>query len=204
MGYYRAGFEVTGVDIVPQPNYPFAFHQADALTFDCSDFDVIHVSPPCQGYSLATSFHRGARQKHPLLIETFRELLKKTGKPYVIENVERAKKHMDSYILLCGEMFGLKTYRHRVFESNMQLVAPEHPKHRVKSANPGAIPKEDEYWCVGGHFGQKDRAQREALGIDWMKTVSEIANAIPPVYSQCIGIQIMHILLNEIDMEKIA
>ena len=194
MGFYQAGFEVVGVDIEPQPNYPFEFHQADALTFDLTGFDVVHASPPCPGYSQATSFHRGARKKHPLLIPAFRERLQAAGCLYVIENVEKAKPHMHNPVLLCGEMFGLRTYRHRLFESNMELYAPDHPEHRVPVAGPGAIAGPGQYWSVGGHFGQKDRAQREALGIDWMQTQDEIANAIPPLYTEWLGIQLIQAL----------
>jgi|SRR5450755_768896 DNA (cytosine-5)-methyltransferase 1 len=191
MGYARAGFEVIGVDLEPQPNYPFTFYQADALTFPLEGFDVVHVSPPCPGYSLATSFHKGAREKHPLLIGVFREWLQASGLPYVIENVERASSHMYCPITLCGNMFGLRTYRHRLFESNVSLQQPEHVAHVIPAAGPGAIARTGEYWSVGGHFGQKERAQREALGIDWMKTVEEIANALPPVYTEWIGRQLI-------------
>jgi len=194
MGFYRAGFEVVGVDIEPQPNYPFEFYQADALTFSLSGFDVVHVSPPCPGYSQATSFHRGARKKHPLLIGVFRERLQASGLLYVIENVEKAKPHMQNPILLCGEMFGLRTYRHRLFESNVALQVPFHPEHVIPVAGPGAIARAGEYWSVGGHFGQKERAQREALGVDWMKTQEEIANAIPPVYGEWVGRQLLQAL----------
>lgn len=194
MGYHRAGFEVVGVDIEPQTNYPFAFQRADALTFDLSGFDAVHVSPPCQGYSLASSFHRGARERHPLLIAAFRERLQASGLPYIIENVERALLDMRNPILLCGEMFGLRTYRHRLFESNMPLYAPDHPPHILHAAKPGAIAGVGEYWSVCGHFGQKERAQKEALGIDWMKTQQEIANAIPPVYTEWLGLQMIQAL----------
>jgi DNA (cytosine-5)-methyltransferase 1 len=194
MGFHRAGFEVVGVDIEPQPNYPFEFHQADALAFSLDGFDVVHVSPPCPGYSQATSFHRRARNKHPLLIGAFRERLQASGCLYVIENVEKAKPHMQEPVLLCGEMFGLRTYRHRLFESNILLQVPVHPEHVIPVAGPGAIARPGEYWSVGGHFGQKERAQREALGIDWMKTQQEIANAIPPVYGEWIGRQLLQAL----------
>lgn len=193
MGYHLAGFEVVGVDLNPQPNYPFQFVQADALTFPLGDFDVVVSSPPCPGYSKATAFHRGARSKHPLFIEPIRERFIASGLPYVIENVEGAPLH--DPLLLCGTMFGLRSIRHRLFESNVSLVVPHHPdlctEHLVKCASPAAIPKGLEYWSIGGHFGQKDRAQREGLGIDWMMTVDEIKNAIPPAYTRWIGVQLM-------------
>jgi DNA (cytosine-5)-methyltransferase 1 len=194
VGYARAGFEVVGVDLEPQPDYPFEFHQADALAFPLAGFDAVVVSPPCPGYSQATSFHRGARARHPLLIGAFRERLQASGLPYVIENVERARAFMRSPILLCGEMFGLRTYRHRLFESNFPLQQPAHPVHRIPVAGPGAIACVGQYWSVGGHFGQKDRAQREALGIDWMHRVEDIANAIPPVYTEWVGLQLLQVL----------
>lgn len=194
VGYARAGFEVVGVDIESQPNYPYTFYQSDALTFDLIGFDVIAVSPPCQGYSQSSYFHKGARAKHPLLIGAFRERLQVSGLPYIIENVEKALLDMRNPILLCGEMFGLRTYRHRLFESNILLYAPYHPPHIMPVAGPGAIARAGEYWSVGGHFGQKERAQREALGIDWMKTTEEIANAIPPIYTEWIGLQVLQAL----------
>lgn len=186
VGYHRVGFEVVGVDIVDQPNYPFEFYRDDALEFDLDGFDVIHVSPPCQGYSLASYFHN-SHKNHPKLINVFRERLKE--KVYVIENVTLAKKDLINPIVLCGEMFGLRVYRHRLFESNIPIKQPKHIKHKHKAAKPGAIPKAGEYWSVGGHFGQKDEAQK-AMGIDWMKRVKEIANAIPPAYTEHIGLQI--------------
>ena len=187
MGYHLAGFEVVGVDIEPQPNYPFTFICADALTFPLDGFDVIHASPPCQRYSFASYFH-GSHVEHPDLIDTVRERLQASGKPYVIENVERSP--VQNAIKLCGTMFGLQVYRHRLFESNILLFQPAHPRHTAKAAKPGAIAGPGEFWCVGGHFGQKDKAQR-AMGINWMKTQSEIANAIPPAYTEFIGKQLM-------------
>lgn len=192
MGYYRAGFDVTGVDIDPQPHYPFRFIQDDGLTIDLEEYDVIHASPPCQGYSQATSFHPGAREKHELLIEPFRARLEESGKPYIIENVERAP--LINGINLCGAMFGLRTYRHRKFESNLLLLQPPHIRHRVRAARPGAIARDDQFWSVGGHFGQKAEAAR-AMGIDWSMSVEELANAIPPAYTEYIGKQLLYQLL---------
>jgi len=194
VGYARAGFEVVGVDIEPQPRYPFEFHQTDALTFPLDGFDVVHVSPPCQGYSSATACVVGAKEKHPLLIPAFRNRLQVSGLPYVIENVERAKRDMQSPILLCGEMFGLRTYRHRLFESNVPLLVPDHPVHVLRAAKMGRLPQCGEYWSIAGHIPRADRAQREALGIDWMKTQDEVSNAIPPVYTEWIGLQLIQAL----------
>jgi DNA (cytosine-5)-methyltransferase 1 len=119
VGYSRAGFEVTGVDIKPMPRYPFAFHQADALEFLAEhghEYDAIHASPPCQRYS------RGSKQSHtghlhPDLIGATRSALLATGRPYVIENVADAYRTLRAGLLLCGAMFpGLRTYRHRLFD----------------------------------------------------------------------------------------
>lgn len=194
MGYHRAGFEVVGVDLEPQPNYPFEFHQADALTFDLSGFDVVAVSPPCQGYSQATACALGAKEKHPLLIGVFRERLQASGLLYVIENVERARPFMQDPILLCGEMFGLRAYRHRLFESNVTLQQPAHPEHILKTAKMGRLPRLGQYWSVAGHIPKARQAQREALGIDWMQTQDEVANAIPPIFTEWVGRQLLQAL----------
>lgn len=190
VGYYRAGFDVVGVDIEPQPNYPFTFYQADAMTFPLNDFDVVHASPPCQRYSQATTFH-GTQENHPDLIEPMRQRLQAWGGPWVMENIERAP--LVKPIKLCGNMFGLRVYRHRLFESNISLQQPRHVKHVLKAAGPGAIAKTGEYWSVGGHFGHKEEAA-VAMGIGWMKTVEELANAIPPVYTEWVGLQLLQAL----------
>ncbi len=86
-GYWRAGFDVVGVDIAPQLRYPFPFLQVDAMELSpqfLAGFDALHASPPCQAYR-----HRNAHD-WPDLVEDVRELLQSTGKPYVIENVDGA------------------------------------------------------------------------------------------------------------------
>ena len=125
MGYYRAGFEVVGVDIKPQPHYPFEFHQADALTYPLDGFDAYHASPPCQrwaGLQDATMHNTGVdvKSKHPDYISTIRQLLIATSKPYVIENV--VKSPLKATVILCGASLGLKGLeRHRKFETNFLL-----------------------------------------------------------------------------------
>jgi DNA (cytosine-5)-methyltransferase 1 len=117
VGYHRAGFEVVGVDINPQPRFPFEFHQGDAIEYireHGHEFDVIHASPPCQRFSEATPMER--RDKHPDLIAPTREAMQATGKPYVIENVENARAELANPVKLCGTMFGLPIWRHRYFE----------------------------------------------------------------------------------------
>ena len=132
MGYHRAGFQVVGVDIKPQPRYPFEFHQADALEYLAqhgAEFDAIHASPPCQAYSEATPMER--RQDHPDLINPTREAILKTGKPFVIENVESARNRLVNPVMLCGSSLGLLIERHRYFEINPQMFILTNPcQHR--------------------------------------------------------------------------
>ena len=145
MGYHRAGFdEIVGVDIAPQPRYPFEFVQADALEFLAEHghgFDAIHASPPCQGYSIMHNLPWLRGRDYPLLILPAIEMLEALGKPYVVENVMGArhgsatlrKRGLEAHGLkagwLCGGMFGLPFYRHRLFATNWFWLAPGHPKH---------------------------------------------------------------------------
>jgi DNA (cytosine-5)-methyltransferase 1 len=143
MGYSRAGFEVVGVDINPQPRYPFEFIQADAMTFPLEGFDAIHASPPCQGYSIMNNLPWNRDRDYPLLLAATRERLLAAGVHYVIENVGGArygaaglvKRGLQEHGLkagfLCGLMFGLPMYRHRYFETNWFWFIPGHPKHRL-------------------------------------------------------------------------
>jgi len=198
VGYHRAGFEVVGVDIKPQPRYPFAFVQADALetlrewTWENEiSFDAIHASPPCQAFTDLKDMHNAIR--HEDLLTPTRELLEATGLPYVIENVEGAP--MSPTVTLCGSSFGLgaegaRLQRHRHFETNWPLLGPP-CAHGVSSRVIGVY---------GGHGRDRRRtvktqdfsteARREAMGIDWM-TGSELSQAIPPAYTELIGHQLM-------------
>ncbi len=190
-GYVLAGFEVTGIDLEPQPRYPYRFIQADMFAFPLDGFEAYHASPHCQRYSSVSLFHPGTREKYPDQIDALRERLQATGKPFVIENVAGSPVRKD--VMLCGAMFGLRTYRHRYFESNVLLFQPDHPRHRTRAADAARIPQGDEYWSICGHFGHKQEAQA-AMGIDWMETPYEIAQAIPPAYTAWVGRQLMEVL----------
>ncbi len=190
MGYHRAGFDVVGVDINPQPHYPFEFHQGDAMTwpldgFSQLEFDAIHASPPCQAYSWSARRWDTPRAD---LVDATRELLQAAGVPWVIENVTGAPLH--DPVMLCGRMFGLSLIRHRLFESSVWLwPSPGHPRHV------GLIGK-GEAVTVAGHGGDNikgngGRKQKQAaMGIDWM-TDEELNQAIPPAYTEWIGAQLL-------------
>lgn len=191
VGYARAGFEVIGCDLFPQPEYPFTFIQTNALEIDFAPYDIIHLSPPCPRFSVATRFNPGKAESHEDLLTPLRVKVLASGKPYILENVVGAPLHKP--IRLCGTMFGLRVYRHRLFESNLPIVAPTHPKHLYRSTRPGRIPQAHEFWCVAGHFGNK-QAAAEVLGVEWMSKRKNISDAIPPAYTYYLGLQAMHVL----------
>jgi DNA (cytosine-5)-methyltransferase 1 len=202
VGYARAGFEVVGVDIKPQPRYPFEFHQADALTFPLDGFDVIHASPPCQAYSVLRRANPGA--EYPELVEPIRARLQESRKPYVIENVPGAP--LKFSLLLCGSMFGLGSgarylQRHRLFETSHLILAPGSCHHvgeaiGVYGGADGSIyirklikKSPGPYVRRGGYQGLKTECA-EAMDIDWM-TRTELTQAIPPAYTEWIGRQLL-------------
>ncbi len=179
MGYHRAGFDVVGVDIKPQPHYPFEFFQRDALDYTASwmsdwcdgpaYFDAIHASPPCQHYANVTRW-RGNQADHPALIGPTRELLQASGLPWVLENVENTP--IDPHYVLCGTMFGLPIRRHRWFETSHALrMTPRACNHQ-----PGDKP----------FIHKQERAYADAMGCEWM-TNREAREAIPPAYTEYIG-----------------
>ena len=212
MGYHRAGFDVVGVDINPQPRYPFAFHQQDAIfalrrlvnrggsTFvhpdgrheflTLADFAAIHASPPCQRFSTMTA----DPDRHPDLIGPIRDSLIATGLPYIIENVPQAP--LVNPVTLCGSAFGLQVRRHRAFESNLPLVGTEcfHAEQGRPVGVYGQHPDRKQHLRPDGtQRGTKATSLghgRRAMGIDWM-TWPELAEAIPPAYTEHIGQQLM-------------
>jgi len=203
MGYHRAGFEVVGVDINPQPRYPFEFHQGDAIHYllqHWREFDAVHASPPCQAYSPLNALPSTKNaDEHPDLLGPTRAALDLTRLPYVIENVMAAPLIKERSIVLCGGMFGLRTYRHRRFESPLLLMAPEHPKHVIRTATRQRRARWDEGWHVSITGDVGTYVGPEAMGIDWMNG-TELSEAIPPAYTELVGLQ----LLEHIAAEAVA
>lgn len=203
MGYHRAGFEVVGVDINPQPRYPFEFHQGDALEFlasgEAEGFDAIHASPPCEHYARIGCVH-GVRGNHPDLIDATRAALIATGLPWVIENVPDAK--IPAAVILCGSHFGLgavgeldgvrrQLRRHRLFEASFAMLS--HPcTHRGEPVGVYGNGGPQRANRNRGYMGSRQE-RRDAMGIDWMDN-NEIRKAIPPAYTQFIGEQLMRVL----------
>jgi DNA (cytosine-5)-methyltransferase 1 len=193
MGYYRAGFDVTGVDIKPQPRYPFEFIQMDAIQAlehaNClSGYTAIHASPPCQDYSKAMRHLSG---DYPRLIEPVRNRLEVAGVPWVIENVEGAplpaQDTLDGAhgVLLCGTMFRLPFWWHRLFETSFPLPAPRGCDHTRQPMNPNRRNR------PGGRTSSAEWSR--ARGTDLMKR-NEAREAIPPAYTEYIG----HALLDHL------
>jgi DNA (cytosine-5)-methyltransferase 1 len=185
-GYAAAGFDVTGVDIKPQPHYPYTFVQADAMTFPLDGYDVIHASPPCQAYSRAAAQWRQRSRHYTDFIGGVREKLAASGIPYVIENVPSAP--LRNAVELCGTMFGLPLYRHRLFEASFVIRVPFHPGHAVPCSPPGHW-QPGTFVSVAGNCAPIELC-RHAMGIDWMNR-DELAEAIPPVYTRHVGMAAM-------------
>lgn len=186
MGYYRAGFDVVGVDIAPQPRYPFEFHQADALEYLAEhgyEFDAIHASPPCQAYSMAGQQWRSAGKVYADLVQPTRELLDKIGKPYVIENVPGSPLH--NPVTLNGPLFKMRVRRTRLFETSFPMPLTLRPPEEPSTFRMGRPVLEGDVITPVGHFSNIDYARR-VMDVAWM-TGKEITQAIPPAYTEYIG-----------------
>lgn len=205
MGYHMAGFEVEGLDIDPQPNYPFRFFQGDALTINPRKirrrYQAVVASPPCLGYTTLAA--RYPHINHDKLIPATRDLLEEIGLPYIIENVENAKKELIDPIRLCGSSFGLRVRRHRLFEASFAIDPPacnhqwqdRHKPYEIYmtaarggSRWSGAMPVHG----AGLQLRERDDWYRAsvAMGIDWM-TRPELNQAIPPAYTHYLGRKLM-------------
>jgi DNA (cytosine-5)-methyltransferase 1 len=199
MGYHRAGFDVVGVDIEEQPNYPFEFVRMDALDFPLDGFDAVHASPPCQAYSTMGQRYAETQASHPDLIAPTRDMLETSGLPYVIENVMGARWEMVNPYRLCGSSFGLGVHRHRLFETNFPMMVP--PCAHTSEGVP-VYGKLDGRRVWTRADGSELRVPRElsegaeAMGIDWM-TWNELTQAIPPAYTEHIGIYLLQAVLAE-------
>ncbi len=191
MGYHRAGFEVTGVDVKPQPHYPFEFLFGDARDLSVEflqSFDAIHASPPCQHYSQCTP--KRYRSNHPDLIESVRQRLLLSGKLFVIENVPSAKRYLNCPLMLCGSMFGLPLRRHRFFELSGFQVGLQPPcDHR----NPPVLITGTHRRTYEPRYEYSAEQCRQASGLTWM-TRQEMDQAIPPAYTEFIGKELLKVL----------
>jgi DNA (cytosine-5)-methyltransferase 1 len=186
-GYARAGFEVVGVDIEPQPRYPFEFMQGDAITYlreHGHEFDAVHASPPCQAYSNATEALRNAGKVYADLLAPTRDALKASGLPSVIENVKGAPMRPD--LRLCGCQVGLKLRRERWFELSWPITVMLPPHHHTGPVT-SVVGHGTTSWVREKLGYNPSHAQNgEAMGIDWM-TRNELSEAIPPAYTELIG-----------------
>jgi DNA (cytosine-5)-methyltransferase 1 len=194
VGYHRAGFDVVGVDCQPMPRYPFEFHQGDALEFaklHGHEFDAIHASPPCQGYSIAM---RHLAVPAPRLIGEVRALLQSLGRPWVIENVPGAP--LRNPLILCGTAFGLRVHRHRLFECDPHIfcLMPE-CAHDASILNPHRSESRERIYA---EFGKQDpeKIWGKEMGVPWMNR-HETRQAIPPAYTEFIGKQLLQAIAEQ-------
>lgn len=206
MGYWRAGFNVIGCDIKPQPHYPFPFWQMDALDFIRRYgplADVIHASPPCQGYSSSVRSENSQwgyysdGKATPRLIIPVRNAILNTGKPYVIENTRGSQSELHASLMLCGSMFGDMPSRHRYFEVSHMVAQPPHAPCRGHNQRLAArLGVEARDVTVAGksrRTGSLD-TWRKVMGCEWMVTGPELVESIPPAFTQYIGEQIMRVV----------
>lgn len=198
VGYAMAGFEITGIDNEPQPKNQHAFIQNDALEFlrlHGHEFDAIHASPPCQAYSRALKHLSSPKQ---MLINETRTLMVKSGKPWIIENVAGAPLATDSDLFgnhgvqLCGTMFGLRVYRHRLFETSFQLPSAPPCNHEITAMNPHNVKGREKIYAEMGRGDPEIKWQKE-MGIEWMSRHGA-RQAVPPVFTHWIGKELLKVL----------
>lgn len=214
VGYARAGFDVTGVDIDPHPDYPFELLLADLtawltprrLDHIAATFAAVHASPPCQAKTTMSNRYRGKggyTDAHVSLIAPIREALEATGLPYVIENVCGARPEMRAPVTLTGGMFGLRVERPRLFESNVPLTVPP----RRRAVDPIGVyghrqgPDGRRLWTRKDgsvlRAARSHKEAQEAMGVQWMTTWADITEAIPPAYTEWVGGQLLSVVTAE-------
>lgn len=195
-GYRRAGLQVVGVDIEDKSERnPHRFVQGDALEYleaHGHEYDLIHASPPCQSYSRALR-HMAAPQ--PKLIDATMALLHKIGKPWIIENVVGAPlaNGCDLFgnhgVELCGTMFGLRVYRHRIFQTSFPIAQPRPCDHSRHAMNPHSSAGRDRMYREFGR-GDPERVWAKEMGVEWMSR-SGAREAVPPVFTEYIALQFL-------------
>ena len=216
VGYHRAGYDVTGVDIKFHKDYPYPLIVCDVLDFMSTvgwhdDYDVIHASPPCPRYSTMSNVN-GNKEDHPDLVPVMIEQLELTGKPWIIENVPGAP--MEASVTLCGSAFGLRVRRHRQFLSNMELRGTR-CDHKAQGRPIGVYGNRTgsyesqmrRYKKIGRDYGLRAESvadAQDAMGIDWIHNWDDLTDAIPPAYTEYIGLITRHAVLsrtylNELD-----
>lgn len=218
-GYHDAGFDVIGVDIEPQPHYPYEFHQADALSIlrtmvDYPNFSgelwrpttyaAVHASPPCHDHSTVTGRNRKANgiKGTGWMLDATIDTLRATGLPWVVENVGTAKFPADVHrVQLCGSSFGLDVRRHRWFATNIPILEPPCAHHLQTPRFRSLDSRQKSLATVIGVHGHLNypgdsELRKRAMGIDWM-TNAELSQAIPPAYTRHIGSMLMEYLAHE-------
>jgi DNA (cytosine-5)-methyltransferase 1 len=196
MGYSRAGFDVIGVDVKPQPRYPFQFVEQDALrvlTFwDLRPYAAIHASPPCQAFTAYRRRGNGVGDGYPDLVAPVRALLEQKGLPWVMENV--AGSPVRPMVHLCGSSFGLDVRRHRWFETTVPMMSPPCGHGLQRPRFPQATNRANRRRTVEvGVWRIPLAVQQAAMGIDWM-TLDELTEAIPPAYTEYIGGELLEFI----------
>lgn len=199
-GYARAGWQVTGMDIEPQPHYPFRFQERDVLEIATNslalhwirrNFDVIHASPPCQEFTVYRNARPNAKPKWPNLIPQTRELLQLIGLPWVMENVPGAP--LVDPVRFCGTALGIRVRRHRMFESSFDLqgVACDH-KRFTDRIFPGSSNRPNgRTVCNVGEYRVPLGVQKEHMQVDWNVSLHELSEMVPPCYTENIGKQML-------------
>lgn len=190
MGYHQAGFdEIVGVDIHPQPNYPFEFIQIDSLEAEIHGFDLIHASPPCQHFTAYRRNVKDITDRYEDLISPTQALLQ--GTTYVIENVPKAPIRPD--LVLCGSMFDLDIRRHRWFEVSFPVNSPscDHSVWKERKYKPSSNRKNKRFTIEVGSWDEPLNLQKQCMEVDWEITVRELSEAVPPAYTKYIGEQFL-------------